>query len=737
MLLVTPSRIELLADGSSLLSRLLHCLFDHGPETSQEIDVVAAVVDGIARPDFVNDEIPGAASCAAFEGISIAILDSDIAAPGLWSTEKDKEEPNTMAGQRRTLSFTFRQYLPPPNAEDKVILSRTIQLPVANTLFHNGMTSTLFASRWLYRSTERLESKFVCTKKTSLLHQHINMEGGVFRPENPITRFSWGLPIQLMTTPRVVTDAMGNVVRQLRAGENTEEAIPASKELEDAISQSIKTMGSPQGPTAVWAVVTPKESHKDLKLFASETMPQLIEGGSRLHKVLSGGGGWGDKKGLLALDPDIDWRNCQEETDQAFANEQDFDLEKAQALSEIAKPGDVIAFFRQILPGWAYASSAAIVTPRSGLSIWRTNNIPLVRFGTLPLRIDAPMNEDKREEYPLGFEFIHVRNHFGILSERGLSLKIEVEDSADAAAQYSVLVKTKIDVPYSDITMSLNLPSSISNRKYIQRVKRIASSATSSTVTDIEAKVGKTDNKVAEPKNLLHHVKSREKIPLVMNREIEKHIDQSKLVQPLSGRVNGNEQGESSKTVLPSEGGSGVRNGTAQVDVKKPSELEEIQSPFEDILNALQLLTRAVKTFAALSRKSPPIPDKTKVQNRKINGPTPKTHKRSSANKPQQPPANEQQQPPQPQPQLQLQLQNTPVPIPKLLTISPSKVTPEEKILPEGAKILSQAAINEWVEKARATNPPPIQIASFRRVVIAPIRKVEVGALHSTDNAEV
>lgn len=285
VLLVTPSRIELLDDKASLLSRLIRRLFDHGEETSQEIDVVAAVVDGIARPDFVYDKIAGAASCAAFEGISIAILDSDNAAPGLWSTEKNKEEPNVTADQHRALSFIFRQYLPPQDAKDKAILSRTVQMPLANTLFHNGMMSTLFASRWLRQSTESSESDWVCIKKAALLHQYINMEAA-FRPENPNTRFSLGLPGRLITPPRVVTDAMGNVVRQLRAGEDTEESIPASKELEDAISQSTKTMGSSQGPIAIWAVVTPEENHKGLKLFAGESVPKMIEGGPDCIKCL-------------------------------------------------------------------------------------------------------------------------------------------------------------------------------------------------------------------------------------------------------------------------------------------------------------------------------------------------------------------------------------------------------------------------------------------------------------------
>lgn len=365
-----------------------------------------------------------------------------------------------------------------------------------------------------------------------------------------------------------------------------------------------------------------------------------------------------------------------------------------------------------------------------------------MRFGTLPSNIDAPTNEDKQEEYLPSFKFIHAKNHFGALSERGLSLKIEVEGFANAAVQYGVLVRTKIDVPYSDITVDLDIPYFLSSRGSIQRITNAASSATSSTVTYKEAKVGKPDSEAEEPENLLHHINSREKTPLVMDKEMEKRTDQSTSFQPKSERVEGNKQGESSETGPPLEGETGVQNMTAQVDVKEPSEQKGIEPPFEDIINALQLLTRAMKTFAALSRQNSPIPDTAEAQYHRIKDPIPKPHSQSPANKPQQLPTNKLQQPPypplHPRPRLHSQseikplshpkpqLQNTPAPKPKLLTISPSKVTPVEKELPEEGQILSQAAINEWIEKARASYPSRYQVPIFRRVEIAPLRKVEV-----------
>lgn len=77
-------------------------------------------------------------------------------------------------------------------------------------------------------------------------------------------------------------------------------ATPASRELEEAIPLLLARRANKRSVVGVWAVVYP----------ASPSPPRegdveaVLARGGHVRKVLSGGGGWGAKQGLLSLDPE-------------------------------------------------------------------------------------------------------------------------------------------------------------------------------------------------------------------------------------------------------------------------------------------------------------------------------------------------------------------------------------------------------------------------------------------------
>ena len=111
------------------------------------------------------------------------------------------------------------------------------------------------------------------------------------------------LPLRALTPPRQIEEGMGNILRQLAtppSAAGTQSRGGASRELEVAVSAYMQSLPAGQagaGAVQVYARLTPQQP------AATSPAELLLYPGARLHRVLSGGGGWGNKAGLLALDP--------------------------------------------------------------------------------------------------------------------------------------------------------------------------------------------------------------------------------------------------------------------------------------------------------------------------------------------------------------------------------------------------------------------------------------------------
>lgn len=442
MLLVTPAHIQLLDDGSTFIPSLLRLAVET-TKPWQDFDVLAAVIDRIPqtrpiiphrlRRSHVADSLPSTQMEDGFEGISVAVLDSEAAAPDLWSSRNISSEREIMTIQQRcTLSFSFP---PSPGVRTQLsdksvsqpLVQRTLHLPVANTLFQNGKTSTIFAQRWKLHFSQVSTSEHVSSKKKWLPQQIIQI-GAVFADEGMRLKLDHRVHSHLVpiTPARTIKAAVGNIVRLISGSDTSVEAAPASEELERAISTAIQQGQIPAQQTGVWALIRPQRyATLDQTAQNRGTVHDMIQyailSGGRLHRVLSGGGGWGEKRGLLALDPDSDYGHQHRASGPSFGNDQDVEAEKLEAIGEVAKPGDTITFY-------VYKSSLDVNSANFQTTVrWNSNRAAAATlvFGSLPSTMDAMPEVGTRESKAHAQSKLMVKqNHFGMLSEQGMSLEV-------------------------------------------------------------------------------------------------------------------------------------------------------------------------------------------------------------------------------------------------------------------------------------------------------------------------
>lgn len=156
----------------------------------------------------------------------------------------------------------------------------------------------------------------------------------------------------------------------------------------------------------------------------------------------------GRKAGLLALDPDSDYVSRQRGFQSSFGDDQDAKVEKFQALGEVVKPGDMVTFYvfnPSLTPGSAIGSLPDSADSKS--------SAPLsLMFGSLPSTIDAmPNTTDTGENASTQSSCVTIRNHFGMLSEQGMSLKVGVLSSKSCACVVDISYSLHLPIPISRV----------------------------------------------------------------------------------------------------------------------------------------------------------------------------------------------------------------------------------------------------------------------------------------------
>ncbi|KAK0733457.1 hypothetical protein B0T26DRAFT_684480 [Lasiosphaeria miniovina] len=290
----------------AFMSRLLAPLV--GGSTS--LSVLSAAVHGIPR----RRRGPGPPFSSS-EGLAVLHGSLDGLLPGLWNVSTAGIYQATGdASDQPSLEFHTA-----PLDDDARPLQVTV--PLANTIFSNGRQHTMFASRWHMASGGAAQPQLadVVERMTQSILVPRAADAGAASAISTVA-----VPLVPVTEARRIAAGLGNILRQVEIGVTP---MPASKELESVIPKLLdarsKQLGDQAaGPVGVWALIYPENFVADanfprpLELSGagqphewsraqevSDLMPRLLAAGCHVRKILSGGGGWGLKQGLLSLDP--------------------------------------------------------------------------------------------------------------------------------------------------------------------------------------------------------------------------------------------------------------------------------------------------------------------------------------------------------------------------------------------------------------------------------------------------
>lgn len=404
---------------------------------------------------------------------------SDLFPTSLFGTQTAGFQQFSTSNNPATLSFIV------PSAshqisEGRLSTNTTITLPLANTVFSNNRAATMFTTQWSY---EAETNKLTYMNTSDVNHASINLPAekmgkgkgikNVFRSQDRILALS--TPLVPLTPLLEVKDAMGNIIRTLAASDEPDsDIVPASQDLERAVATYfVKHQMDPQA-VSIWALVVPKPVNtnqptpveaavlgliKRLNIsilehlsgtsseglvrrdFVPSSITTLLWSGASMHRVQSGGGGWGKKAGLLSLDPDIEYtREEAKALDFDFDND-DLELPSFSGLKTAASPGDRVAFFVQAPEG---VGRPTVVHLQTRDDEQRATSLD---FGVIPSTSDN-MEDDVSANSPEAATQANLTtfdNHFGALSETGMAIE-------STSSQSSHVHKTKIDMPWSRLS---------------------------------------------------------------------------------------------------------------------------------------------------------------------------------------------------------------------------------------------------------------------------------------------
>jgi hypothetical protein len=461
--LVTPSFAPWLVNDHAFLEKAVRRAYSNAfTEASApfEVQALCAVVDklpagktlpgaGSIEESVAHTNIQRLAEGGGFEGIAYTALPATASVSSSSPKSPDKGAIDFIVSRKDpTYSDTWR-------------------LPLANTVFQTGTPTTMFLSTWkLEPKTETL----ALDKKMNITHHGVQMFASEMRSRQ--THSTLRIPLLPLTDVRVVEGCMGNIIRRVIGPQN--ESMTASSELEKVVPRFFKARGEAVQPTTAWALVLPKtkirrQYAKTMQLLGRRLLKEekgtpinetswerlwqhgggrhtlvtsALMKGARLHRILSGGGGWGKKAGLLSLDPvpvseEVPIR--MEDATSTSDGPGDF----SSALTPVVKEGEAIQFFISPAPSRPVEEHNELEL----LNSLPKNGSSGLELGTVPSTIDSIPGGSWQQVGSNSGHLVVFKNSFGALTEGGLTLtQRRVEPPQKELVTLSTMT---IDVPCS------------------------------------------------------------------------------------------------------------------------------------------------------------------------------------------------------------------------------------------------------------------------------------------------
>jgi hypothetical protein len=236
VILATPTFATWL-ESRVFMSKVLETIFHTrlGGKRRSNSDVVALVAVVDALPPGQHGEAEH-----IMEGFAFMPCDHRVTLPGLWQHDDNNTAGNQSNHLRSSIIFRMR---PDSSIEGGL----EIGVPLANTMFRNGRTSTLFASNWsrtgdtdTFERTQQIEKNSVTTYPAS---------------SSSIVPLHLEIPLLPLTPLRRVVSGLGNIVRQVEDAEGN--IVSASQELEASVDSYLETRSFNKQTVTVWALIIP------------------------------------------------------------------------------------------------------------------------------------------------------------------------------------------------------------------------------------------------------------------------------------------------------------------------------------------------------------------------------------------------------------------------------------------------------------------------------------------------
>ncbi|KAI9786709.1 MAG: hypothetical protein M1816_007850 [Peltula sp. TS41687] len=463
VLLVTPSLVELFHESSNFLGSALRRIFSQLTRRSRssvaECDLLVAVVDrlpGLRAFTAEQNQSDGWAPDNGAEGISVLVASSPLEYAADMLSQADPYKVNTTMSSRVSFLLRFKD-------AGNVVKRTVLDVPLANTFLQIGREFTWDASRW---KREIESDKWVRSCALERPGLQVKVPEISIGQQNPRPLHIPAIPL---TVPRRIADIYGNILRRLQTDGKGD--VPGSQELESRLEAYFSSQGWTSRPTDVWALILPqghiqKDGEKRLtyhgnrsaillpdaedvlkswstkNTHAPNQLSELIQHGASLYRILSGGGGWGRKQGLLSLDPDTGYSQESETLSSSSMEGEEF----GGVLPKVAAPGDYVQFFVSspaLVPDHEMPEMQSDSPPGSELS---RRSISFV-FGVTESTMDAfPCEKAQPQSY------VTLDGCFGALSGQGVVVSMDCDDTSTGSGK---MASSKIDVPYSTFSVQL------------------------------------------------------------------------------------------------------------------------------------------------------------------------------------------------------------------------------------------------------------------------------------------
>lgn len=519
--LVTPSFAQWLGNDDVFVQKALSAVYSSwlkegekgGMPSTLVVEALCAVVDklptgrALDHNTALEDEVFARStqppvSESGLEGIAYVTLPSTASVSSAAPVSPDKG----------AIDFIISEHSETPDKPSDIL-----RLPLANTVFQTGTPRTMILSKWKLLQAEQAEGTkqpVELISKSDISHHGIR----ITRHDRALSSVTSALSLPLipLTHSRLVNGCMGNIIRQVVGPEKA--IVTASSELEEVVPRFFKCRGEPVQATTVWALVVPRQLQarlsgrtvKMLKIYVKKNekgqddekelwerlwqrdpphwyhlASKALLQGARLHRVLSGGGGWGKKAGLLALDPvPLSGHNSRnsamvsEETEDfearidrhfseaglpplypvplsdssswnsAIASEDPEDL--SSALTPVVHEGDYIQFFISPVPASASGIDPSI--ERQKLAALPQDKTCGWEIGTIPSTADSMPGGSWQHALSAANHISVFQNSFGALTEGGLTFtrRFQLRNQGKAKqVLFEGVGTTTIDVPFS------------------------------------------------------------------------------------------------------------------------------------------------------------------------------------------------------------------------------------------------------------------------------------------------